>query len=100
MNPIKFITDPIKAAALRIAKQAGAAREFAELKARRQFKREKSEKLPYEPGTIGLSAVSEAILNDYGHIMSRRERRALAKQQGVPFRAYYNGDGQVIKNEG
>jgi len=46
-------------------------------------------KAPYRPGTLGLSAVSEAILRDYGRIVSRRERRQLAKQ-GMPFRPYYN----------
>jgi len=44
---------------------------------------------PYVPGTLGLSAVSEAIRRDYGAILSRRERKRLARQ-GKPFRPYYN----------
>lgn len=91
MNPIKkFITDPIKAMAFRIAKQAGAARDFAILKSRRQYKKPKSTKVAYTPGTLGLSQVSEAIKKDHGAILSRRERKALAKQQGVAMTRYYN----------
>jgi hypothetical protein len=45
----------------------------------------------YVPGTIGLSAVSQAILKDQGRIHSRRERKSFAKSFGVPFKAYYNG---------
>lgn len=55
----------------------------------RRFKT-RSEKKPYVPGTIKLSAVSTAIKKDYGAILSRRERKELAKQQGVSFKAYYN----------
>ena len=49
----------------------------------------KRTKPPYRPGTLGVSAVSEAIHRDYGRIVSRRERRQLAKY-GMPFRPYYN----------
>jgi predicted alternative tryptophan synthase beta-subunit len=51
--------------------------------------RKKRTKAPYHPGTLGLSAVSEAIRRDYGRIVSRRERKRLARQ-GKPFRPYYN----------
>lgn len=91
MNPIKkFAVDPIKAAALRLAKQMGAARDFAVAKANRQPKKVKRTKEPYEYGKLGLSAVSEAIQKDYGRILSRRERKSLAKQQGIAFKVYYN----------
>jgi hypothetical protein len=42
----------------------------------------------YVPGQIGLSAVSEAIMKDYGRILPRRKRR----------RRYYNGE--VIRRGG
>lgn len=91
MKPIKsFITDPIKAIAFRLAKQAATAKDFAIAKARRQSKRPRSTKVAYVPGTIGLSSVSEAIKKDYGTILSRRDRKALAKEQGVAMTRYYN----------
>jgi len=52
--------------------------------------RKKRTKAPYRPGTLGLSAVSEAIRRDYGRIVSRRERRQLARRGGPAFRPYYN----------
>jgi hypothetical protein len=45
---------------------------------------------PYRPGKLGLSAVSEAIQKDYGMILSRKERKQLAIQNGQAFRAYYS----------
>lgn len=44
----------------------------------------------YVPGTLGLSAVSEAILQDFGSIVNRRERKRIAREQGVAFRVYAN----------
>lgn len=87
---LKTVVDPVKAAALRLAKQAGAAREYALLKAARRPNREKNTAPKYERGSVGLSQVSQSILDDHGAILSRRERKALAKEQGVPFKAYYN----------
>ena len=52
--------------------------------------RSRSVNAPYRPGTLGLSAVSEAIRHDYGAILSRRERRRLAREGGPAFRPYYN----------
>jgi hypothetical protein len=46
---------------------------------------------PYVPGTIGVSAVSEAIIRDYGRFVPRRVRRKIAKISGVPLKIYYNG---------
>ncbi|MFU1797640.1 hypothetical protein ACM1RC_27500 [Paenibacillus azoreducens] len=69
--------------------QAGAAYKYAEFKARRQFKRERSEKTPYKPGSIGLSVISSAIKKEYGRILSRKERKSLAKAFGKPFKAFY-----------
>ena len=37
---------------------------------------------------LGLSAVSKAILKDYGAILSRRQRKHYSKVYGVPFIAY------------
>lgn len=48
-------------------------------------------KPPYRPGTIGLSAVSEAIIKDHGRHVDRRTRKLIAKRTGKPFKAYYNG---------
>jgi hypothetical protein len=52
--------------------------------------RAKRTKPPYRPGTLGVSAVSEAIRHDYGVILSRRERRQLARRGGPAFRPYCN----------
>ncbi|AOZ91602.1 hypothetical protein [Paenibacillus crassostreae] len=65
----------IKKYSLTAALQAGAAYDFAILKSRRQFKREKSDKKKYVPGKLGLSAVSTAIKKEFGTILSRKERR-------------------------
>ncbi|MFD0710586.1 hypothetical protein [Paenibacillus sp. GCM10027626] len=77
-----------KKQAFRCAKQSAAAKEFAIFKSRRQLKAAKSEKTPYEPGKLGLSAVSEAIKAEYGRIITRRERKRLAKAKGTPFQAF------------
>lgn len=81
-----------KASALSAALQAGRGRELAELKANRKPKKKalQTRKPAYVPGSGSLSAVSQAIREDYGTIMSRKERRAHAKTYGIPFKAYYN----------
>ncbi|TCZ76073.1 hypothetical protein E0485_14600 [Paenibacillus albiflavus] len=92
MNPIKsLIIDPIKAAALHVAKQAGLFRDLAIAKANKQPKKVKRMKQAYVPGSLGVSAVSEAIQADYGLILNRRERKQLAKAQQKPFKIYMNG---------
>lgn len=48
-------------------------------------------KPPYVPGTIGVSAVTVAIVQDHGRPVDRRTRRLIAKRTGKPFKAYYNG---------
>ncbi|MGO4374681.1 hypothetical protein AB4Z21_28790 [Paenibacillus sp. MCAF20] len=62
----------------RLLAQVMAARQWAEMKRNRRFKREKSDKQPYKPGktVLGLSSVSEAIGQEYDSIIPRRERRA------------------------
>lgn len=87
-NLLKWFTD--KAQALRSAKQAGVARQISEWKAARRPKKAKSTKVRYKPGSGSLSAVSAAIQKDYGAILSRRDRRRLAKLDEVPFKPYYN----------
>lgn len=42
----------------------------------------------YNPGTLGLSAVSKAIKKDYGTILNRRQRKHYSKAYGIPFIAY------------
>lgn len=73
-----------------LLKQILAAKEFAAFKVSRSFKKGRSEKQAYAKGTIGLSQVSQSIKSDFGRIISRKERKALAKSQGVAFKAYYN----------
>lgn len=89
-NVSKWFTD--KASTLRAALQAGRARDLAMAKANRQPKKKAlaTRKPAYVPGNGSVSAVSVAIRDDYGAILPRRERRALAKKQQVPFKAYYN----------
>ncbi len=43
---------------------------------------------PYVWGTIGLSAVSTEIQKDYGHIINRRQRKRIARNNKKPFVAY------------
>jgi len=69
--------------------QAGAAFKYAEFKSRRQFKHEPSDKKAYKPGSIGLSIVSEAIKKEFGSVLSRKERKRLAKESGASFQPIY-----------
>lgn len=75
----------------RLMAQVMTARQWAEMKRNRRFKREKSDKQPYRPGktVLGLSAVSEAIKKERGWISDRRSRR------GGRFVAHYNVEGPV-----
>lgn len=77
----------------RLLAQVMAARQLAEMKRNRRFNPEKSDKRPYEPGKLGLSAVSEAIKKEFGMVINRRTRRKFARIS--PFQAFYNGDGPV-----
>jgi hypothetical protein len=114
-----LIVDPLKAAALRIAKIAGRMHEIAAWKGgnavtnrttkgykrrhklRGKFDRKpkvvsvKPERKRYEPGTIGTSPVYDAMVKRDGTIISRRERKRQAKAEGRTFVAYYNGPGPV-----
>lgn len=76
-----------KVQAFRVAKQAGMAREIAELKKKTRIKTAPITKTPYEPGALGLSKVSAEIKKDYGRILSRRERKQSARKA---FIKYYN----------
>lgn len=81
------------------AKQAGAAKQWAQMKANRRFKSEKSDKQAYKPGktVLGLSAVSESIKKDYAILSSRRERKLIAKAVAsiTKLKRYYNGEGPI-----
>lgn len=95
------------------AKQAGAAYDYASQKggpavserSNAKYKRRKKikgkaapvvtadsrvKKEPYKPGEIGLSQVSAAIKEEYGEVISRRERRQSATGS-EPFKPFYNG---------
>lgn len=87
-NILKRFKD--KAQAFRVAQQAGIAREFAEMKKSGRLKPSRSTKQPYQPGGIGLSTVSAAIKKDNGKILNRRDRKLLAKENGVALARYYN----------
>jgi len=98
-----FNRDPKKVEALTIAKQSAAAYDYAarkggnsvtgrgKKKAIRTEPRQK--KAPYEPGKIGLSAVSEAIKENHGIILNRRMRKETARLFGSPFKKVYSGEG-------
>ncbi|WP_338842084.1 hypothetical protein [Paenibacillus glucanolyticus] len=75
--------------ALTAALQAGAAHDFALFKSRRQFKSEASEKKPYKPGSIGTSIIATAIKKEFGSILSRSERKMLAKAYKKPLQKFY-----------
>ncbi|PAD73940.1 hypothetical protein [Paenibacillus campinasensis] len=82
---------PNKKHALTAALQAGAARDFALIKSRRQFKRGASDKPPYKPGGIGPSGVAERIKSMFnGVVLSRKDRRQWAKDTGTAFRPFYS----------
>jgi len=70
--------------------------------------KQQEEKPSYEPGTLGLSAVSEDIKEQYSMIVSRKDRRVLARVHAInpdsmavladgrsvwtkPFQAIYGG---------
>lgn len=76
--------------ALITALQSGAARDFALVKSRRQFKHEPSEKTAYKPGSLGPSVVATAIIKEYGGIIPRSLRKAKAKRTGKPFIKFYS----------
>lgn len=80
----------IKRIALIAALQAGAARDYAMVKSRRQFKHEKPEKTAYVRGTLGPSVVATAIKKQYGGIISRADRKALAKHTGQSRTLFYS----------
>ncbi|OMD19947.1 hypothetical protein BJP48_31560 [Paenibacillus odorifer] len=71
-------------------KQATAARQFALIKSRRQFKHEPSEKTAYKLGSLGPSVVATAIIKEYGGIIPRSLRKAKAKRTGKPFIKFYS----------
>jgi hypothetical protein len=85
MNLLKRFIDKMQA--FRVAKQAGRVRELAELKKGQRLKPGRPEKNPFEPGTLGLSQVSTAIKKDHGKILSRSERKAMAR---AAFKRYIN----------
>lgn len=49
------------------------------------IKKKKEAKQSYIPGSIGISSVSETILEDYGRIVSRKERKKIAREGGQKF---------------
>lgn len=55
----------------------------------RQLARQRSIRR-YIPGTIGLSAVSEAIIEDHGRHVRRRVRKMIARRTSKPMKRYYN----------
>lgn len=70
--------------------QVLAAKQFLGFKGAPQEKKERSTKQAYELGALGLSGVSKSIKNDFGRVVSRKERKSLSKALGTPFQAYYN----------
>jgi hypothetical protein len=79
-----------KMQAFRVARQAGKLRELAELKKGTRLKAPRSTKAPYQPGSIGMSKVSKEIKENYGHVVSRKGRRLLAKTDKKEFVRFYN----------
>lgn len=45
----------------------------------------------YQAGKIGLSLVSTAIQKKYGHVVSRRDRKEIAKESKVRATRFHNG---------
>lgn len=74
---------------LKAALQAGAAHDYAIYKSQRRWKREKSDKKAYVPGTLGLSAVSAAIKSEFSWISPRWNRRHWSKVTRQPFLKFY-----------
>lgn len=70
--------------------QVLAAKQFLGFKSPKVEKKAKSTKKAYEFGTLGVSQVSKAIKNDFGRVVSRKERKVISKRLGKPFQAYYN----------
>lgn len=77
------------AGSFRTVKQARAARK---LEAKRHKKQGTYSHGPaYVWGKLGLSMVSERIKKEYGHILSRKARKKIAKNNGVRATRFYNG---------
>lgn len=76
--------------ALIAAMQSQCAKDFAQYKSGRQFKHEDSDKKAYEPGTLGLSMVSQAIQKEYGGFLNRSGRKLLAKTRREACPRFYN----------
>lgn len=76
----------------KLVKQILAVKQFVAFKSIKQIHKKKSNKQRYKWGSIGTSQVSMAIKKDRGSILSRQERKRLAKESGNPFQAYYNGN--------
>ncbi|OKP97752.1 hypothetical protein [Paenibacillus sp. P46E] len=76
--------------ALIAALQSGAAYDLANVKSRRQFKHEASEKKAYVPGSLGLSSVSATIKKEYGGILNRTGRKLLAKTRREARPRFYS----------
>jgi hypothetical protein len=99
-----FKRDPKKFEALTIANQSAAAYDYAARKGgnsvsgrgKRPARTEPREKrTPYEPGKLGLSAVSESILTKEIVMAPRRMRREHSRFLEIPFQKHYNGEGPV-----
>lgn len=87
--PIKF-RNTNKKYSLIAAIQSQYAKDFAQFKSGRQFKHEASDKKAYEPGTLGLSMVSQAIQKEYGGFLNRAGRKLLAKTRREARPRFYN----------
>ncbi|MDF9845109.1 MULTISPECIES: hypothetical protein [unclassified Paenibacillus] len=87
--PIKF-RNTNKKYSLIAAIQSQCAKDFAQYKSGRRFKREASDKKAYKPGTLGLSMVSQAIQKEYGGYLNRSGRKLLAKAGRVSRPRFYN----------
>ena len=74
-----------------IEKQITAARLHVQQKVFRQFKQEAKRDKAYKPGSLGPSVAATAIKEEFhGPILSRRERKALAKANGTPVKKFYS----------
>lgn len=58
---------------------------------RQFFRNHKRMRMSYYPGKVGPSELSQRLKEYYGTIISRRERRMLARVTHTPLQLFYNG---------
>ena len=91
-RPVQFLRNPAATHMKKVRGQKGKPRIKGGRFSRQVIRAQQRARGKYTPGRIGPSDVSEAIAEKYGgNIMSRRQRKRMAKALCRPFTKFYNG---------